>query len=67
MLGNQVNTLLNNDRVIVGQGTTSVSVTVYSIKTSHSALDLDNDMVPYTDRNDGVTYKVSLRTFKDLL
>lgn len=68
VLGSQADTLLqNSDRVIVGQGTTAVSVTVAKVKASHSALDLDADMVPYTDTSDGETYKVSLRSFKSLL
>jgi len=68
MIGSQISSqLLDSDRVVIGQGTTSVSVTVDKIKTSHSALDLGADMVPYTDTTDGVTYKVSLETFKGLL
>ena len=68
MMGSQVGSqLLNDDRVVIGQGTTSVSVTVDKVKAAHSALDLDADMVPYTDTSDNVTYKVSLRTFKELL
>ena len=68
VLGSQADTVLqNSDRVVVGQGTTSVSVTVDKVKTSHSALDLDADMVPYTDNLTKVTHKVSLRTFQGLL
>ena len=68
MIGSQISSQLqDNDRVVIGQGTTSVSVTVDKIKESHSALDLRADMVPYTDTTDGVTYKVSLETFKGLL
>ena len=68
VLGSQADNILrNSDRVIIGQGTTSVSVTLDKVKASHSALNLDADMVPYTDNLTGVTHRVSLRTFKGLL